>query len=109
MSFLEKLAGVIQKNKSLLCVGLDPAPALMPDKIGIFESNRGIHIHLFYDIMFIMNDSWRKKFRTEMIKKYQADLHKISERVTINLEFAEHWKSGKIKGLLKGNILENER
>ena len=42
MNFIEKLARAIQKNKSLLCVGLDPDPALMPDKIGIFEFNKAI-------------------------------------------------------------------
>jgi len=76
------------------------------DRVGIFESNRGVHIHLFYNTMFHKPLVWRKKFRSSMIKKYQADPQKSSERVTINLEFANHWKSGKVKGLLKGNLLE---
>ena len=76
------------------------------DRVGIFESNRGVHIHLFYNAMFHKPLVWRKKFRSSMIKKYQADPQKSSERVTINLEFANHWKSGKVKGLLKGNLLE---
>jgi len=42
MNFMEKLASAAQKNKSLLCVGLDPDPALMPDKMGIFEFNKAI-------------------------------------------------------------------
>ena len=42
MNFIEKLANAIQKNQSLLCVGLDPDPALMPDKVGIFEFNKAI-------------------------------------------------------------------
>ena len=42
MNFLEKLAKAIEKNKSLLCVGLDPDPALMPDGMGIFEFNKAI-------------------------------------------------------------------
>ena len=42
MNFIEKLAKAIQKNQSLLCVGLDPDPALMPDKLGIFEFNKAI-------------------------------------------------------------------
>lgn len=42
MIFFEKLARSIQKNKSLLCVGLDPDPALMPDKIGILYFNKAI-------------------------------------------------------------------
>jgi len=42
VNFIEKLTKAAQKNKSLLCVGLDPDPALMPDKIGIFEFNKAI-------------------------------------------------------------------
>jgi len=42
LNFIEKLAGAVQKNKSLLCVGLDPDPALMPDRIGVFEFNKAI-------------------------------------------------------------------
>ena len=42
MNFVEKLAKSSQKNHSLLCVGLDPDPALMPDGIGIFEFNKAI-------------------------------------------------------------------
>ncbi|MFA5309698.1 MAG: orotidine-5'-phosphate decarboxylase [Dehalococcoidales bacterium] len=42
MNFLEKLALAGKKNRSLLCVGLDPDPALMPEKIGLFEFNKAI-------------------------------------------------------------------
>jgi orotidine-5'-phosphate decarboxylase len=42
MNFIEKLTGASRKNKSLLCVGLDPDPKLMPDKVGVFEFNKAI-------------------------------------------------------------------
>jgi len=42
MNFIEKLSNIVQKNKSLLCVGLDPDPELMPDKVGVFEFNKAI-------------------------------------------------------------------
>jgi orotidine-5'-phosphate decarboxylase len=42
MDFIEKLAKASQKNRSLLCVGLDPDPALLPEATGIFEFNRAI-------------------------------------------------------------------
>ncbi len=42
MNFVEKLANAARKNKSLLCVGLDPDPKLMPDKVGVFEFNKAI-------------------------------------------------------------------
>jgi len=42
MNFMEKLTGAARKNKSLLCVGLDPDPTLMPEKTDIFEFNKAI-------------------------------------------------------------------
>lgn len=42
MNFIEKLTNAARKNKSLLCVGLDPDPELMPDKVGILEFNKAI-------------------------------------------------------------------
>jgi orotidine-5'-phosphate decarboxylase len=42
MDFFEKLAGAIKTNRSLLCVGLDPDPAQMPEGISIFEFNKAI-------------------------------------------------------------------
>ncbi len=40
MTFFQKLASAARKNNSLLCVGLDPDPKLMPDKLSILEFNR---------------------------------------------------------------------
>jgi len=42
VNFIDKLTGITRNNNSLLCVGLDPNPELMPEKIGIFEFNREI-------------------------------------------------------------------
>jgi orotidine-5'-phosphate decarboxylase len=42
MNFLEKLLNATRKNKSLLCVGLDPDPKLMPDKVSVLEFNKAI-------------------------------------------------------------------
>lgn len=42
MNFVEKLAEVVRKNQSRLCVGLDPDPGLMPDGIGVFEFNKAV-------------------------------------------------------------------
>ncbi len=41
MNFAQKLRQATQKNRSLVCTGLDPEPELMP-KIGIFEFNKAI-------------------------------------------------------------------
>ena len=42
MNFIGKLAQAARKNKSLLCVGLDTDPALLPEKTGVFEFNKAI-------------------------------------------------------------------
>jgi len=42
VNFIEKLTSIARKNNSLLCVGLDPDPKLMPDKVGVFEFNKAI-------------------------------------------------------------------
>jgi orotidine-5'-phosphate decarboxylase len=42
MGFLEKLLKAARTNESLLCVGLDPDPELMPAGMGVLEFNRAI-------------------------------------------------------------------
>ncbi len=42
MNFIEKLTQATRRNKSLLCVGLDPDPELMPEKVKTFEFNKAI-------------------------------------------------------------------
>jgi orotidine-5'-phosphate decarboxylase len=41
MKFIDKLLVASRRNKSLLCVGLDPDPELMP-KVGLLEFNKAI-------------------------------------------------------------------
>lgn len=59
--------------------------------------SRGYHIHIFF-----------KKELTEQqkrlfIKKYFGDLELARIKHMVNLEFAKHWKSGKIKKLVDKN------
>jgi len=42
VNFTDKLTNAIRKNRSLLCVGLDPDPERMPENISIFEFNKAI-------------------------------------------------------------------
>jgi len=42
MNFVDKLLKAARTNKSLLCIGLDPDPQLMPAGVGIVEFNRAI-------------------------------------------------------------------
>ena len=42
MNFLEKLTEATERNNSLLCIGLDPDPELMPAKVDVFKFNKAI-------------------------------------------------------------------
>jgi orotidine-5'-phosphate decarboxylase len=42
VNFSEKLASASEKNDSLLCIGLDPDPELMPPKTDVFKFNKAI-------------------------------------------------------------------
>ena len=42
MNFTEKLLKASRKNNSLVCVGLDPDPALLPHNTSVFDFNREI-------------------------------------------------------------------
>jgi orotidine-5'-phosphate decarboxylase len=42
MNFIEKLSNIVRKSNSLLCIGLDPDPTLMPERMGVFEFNKAI-------------------------------------------------------------------
>jgi len=42
MNFIEKLTAATRKNNSLVCVGLDPDPKLMPEGLGVYEFNKAI-------------------------------------------------------------------
>ncbi len=42
MNFVDKLLQAGRTNNSLVCVGLDPDPKLMPEKISVYEFNKAI-------------------------------------------------------------------
>lgn len=42
MSFIKKLSDSVKKNRSLLCVGLDSDPEMVPEGTSIFDFNRAI-------------------------------------------------------------------
>jgi len=42
VNFLEKLSDATERNNSLLCIGLDPNPELMPAKTSVFRFNKAI-------------------------------------------------------------------
>jgi orotidine-5'-phosphate decarboxylase len=42
LNFNEKLTNTTEQNESLLCIGLDPDPELMPDKVDVVKFNKAI-------------------------------------------------------------------
>jgi len=50
MNFAEKLAKASGKNESLLCIGLDPDPKQMPDKVKVIDFNKAI-IEATFDLV----------------------------------------------------------
>lgn len=57
--------------------------------------SRGYHIHIFF------KKALTEKQKLNFIKKNGGDIQLAGVKHMINLEFAEHWKSGKIKRLVK--------
>jgi len=65
----------------------------------VFETgSRGYHIHIFFRRPL----SERQKLK--IIRKFGGDEQLASQKHMVNLEWAEHWKSGKIKK----RVFENE-
>ena len=57
--------------------------------------SRGYHIHLFF------NRALKKEEKQKIIEYFGADTMKSGDKCLIALEFAPHWKSGKVKNLIK--------
>jgi DNA primase catalytic subunit len=57
--------------------------------------SRGYHIHIFF------KRELSEKEKSDIIKYFGADIQKASSKTMIALEFENHWKSGKIKELVK--------
>jgi hypothetical protein len=75
----------------------------------IFNSNNGVHIHIYINEMFFMVEKERIDLRKRLCYQFSADPLKSSEKVTIALEFATHFKSGKIKELIDSDLELFER
>ena len=61
-------------------------------KFYVYETgSRGYHIHIFFnhDLTAIQKEV--------IIKYFDADIQKAGEKTLIALEYASHWKSGKLK------------
>ena len=61
-------------------------------KFYVYETgSRGYHIHIFF------NHNLTTIQKEAIIKYFDADIQKAGEKTLIALEYAPHWKSGKLK------------
>jgi len=75
------------------------------DKVYVFFSgSKGYHIHIFDKRIERMSYEHREELREYWIKKFGADWQKKSERTTIALEYAPHWKTGRLKEIKNGRL-----
>lgn len=79
-------------------------------KIELYHSgSRGYHIHITIipsdneEFYFLQKKESMNKIRNYLIKKYSCDTTKISDKTMIALEHEPHYKTGKLKTLLKKN------
>lgn len=42
MTFIEKLDRAVRRNRSLVCVGLDPDPKMMPENTAVYDFNKAV-------------------------------------------------------------------
>lgn len=98
MDFIEKLAQLSLKNKSLLCIGLDPDPSLMPPKISVYEFNKAI-IDATKELVcaYKPNIAFYEAMGAEAIKA----LHKTREYLPQNIPMIIDAKRGDIGNTAK--------
>jgi len=63
--------------------------------------SKGFHFHLFFDRVL---NSWEKE---TIIRYFNCDIQKSSNKTMIALEFEPHWKSGKPKSITYDNLYLN--
>jgi len=77
--------------------------------VKVFDTtNKGYHVHIFDKRMWNLNRFKREQHRIDIMRMFPCikqstgstlypDMQKKSERVSIALEYAKHWKTGKVK------------
>lgn len=62
--------------------------------------SRGYHIHIYFDIKISDNDMSTIE-KAVIIKKFDTDMQKCSEKNLIALEGFPHWKTGNLKEIIE--------
>jgi orotidine-5'-phosphate decarboxylase len=84
MTFIEKLSSASRSNKSLLCVGLDPDPQLMPPGLSVPQFNREI-IDATSDLVcaYKPNLAFYEALGTEGMRALEKTLAHIPKRIPV--------------------------
>ncbi len=84
MNFIDKLTSAIRNNKSLLCVGLDPDPALMPDRVGVSEFNREI-VDATHDLVcaYKLNLAFYEALEAEGLDALKQTIEHIPDNIPV--------------------------
>jgi orotidine-5'-phosphate decarboxylase len=84
VNFLEKLNSASQQNGSLLCVGLDPDPGLMPEKTGVLEFNRAI-IEATSDVVcaYKLNFAFYEALDSQGVSTLKQTIKDIPEEIPV--------------------------
>lgn len=70
-------------------------------KYRLYETGgRGYHIHMIFPMLNFCEGRIRQQAKTDIIKKFNGELMKATNRVMITMEGSKHRKSGKPKKLL---------
>ena len=98
MSFTEKLAKAIGKNKSLLCVGLDPDPKSIPENLSVLDFNKAI-IDATADLActYKLNIAFYEAMGTEGIDTLKKSLEYIPDGILKFSNTKVRTKSARIK------------
>jgi hypothetical protein len=63
--------------------------------------SKGYHIHIFEDTLLKYSNKSRHKIKQYLISKFKCDPHMASENVIIALEDVPHFKTGKVKTVVR--------
>jgi len=84
MKFIDKLLRASRKNNSLVCVGLDPDPRLLPENTSVFEFNKAI-IDATADLVcaYKLNFAFYEALGIECFDTLKYSLNRIPEDIAV--------------------------
>lgn len=86
---------------NVICDWLDKSK--ITDYLGFFSGSRGYHVHLFFPKLISKSKERQDELKKYIIKKFGAELLKVSKNTMLTLEFAENNKTSNLKTVLRGN------